>query len=267
MLSKVFLIALFFIGIFSGIGFLIGNLIGYLIGEWVVPLITIAFFLISILMCLIAFFFAPKIILRKYKAKLSDNKNFNEIVERMAIEADIKPTPKAYISPIDVPNSFSTGINEKAAICVTEGLLTFSKGEIEGIVAHGMWHIRDRNVIVQDFASVLAYMLYLTVIFIPLAILILKVSLSPLREYHADYYGSRFSKKPKDLANALNKISEVARRNPLKGSPAFESVWLVDPFKREGLPRWFSTDPPTTRRVKRLHDMVHEGMPEPPEVL
>jgi len=261
MLTKIIIIAIFFTLVFTSIGFLIGGIFGretaIMVGE--------IFFFISLLMNAIAYWYSPNIILKHYKAKPSENKELNEIVEKISINAKIS-VPKAYIAPLSVPNSFVTGSGKKATICATEGLLNLNKGEIEGVVAHGIWHIKDGDVKVQDFVSVLAYMLYLTVILIPLAILILKMSLSPMREYHADYYASRFSKKPKDFANALIKISEVARKNPLHSSPAFESIWLVDPFEREGLPRWFSTDPPTARRAKRLHDMLHEGMPEPPDV-
>jgi heat shock protein HtpX len=261
MLPKVFGIALFFTMIFT----LIGLAVGSLFGLPAALLLGALFFLVALLLNIISYWYSPDIILRRYKAKVSTNKEINDIVERMAINAKI-PVPKAYLLPMDVPNSFATGRGEKAAIGVTEGLLSLNKGEIEGVVAHGIWHIKDGNVSVQDFACVLAHMLHYTVILIPLAVLLLKFSLNPTREYFADYYGSRFSRKPRDLAAALGKMSETARQNPLRGSPAFEGIWILDPFKREGLPRWFSTDPPTARRKKRLEDMLHEGTPEPPDV-
>ena len=261
MLLKVFGIALFFTLILTSIGLVIGSLFGIQAAL----LLGAILFLIALLLDALAYWYAPNIILRKYKAKVSTNAEVNDIVERMAINAKI-PVPKAYIIPMDVPNSFAIGMGEKAAIGVTEGLLSLNKGEIEGVVAHGIWHLRDGNVAVQDFAGTLAHMLYYTVVLIPLAILILRFSLNPTREYFADYYGSRFSRKPRDLGTALGKMSETARQNPLRGSPAFEGIWVTDPFKRDGLPRWFSADPPTARRVKRLEDMMHEGIPEPPEV-
>jgi heat shock protein HtpX len=260
MLLKVFGIALFFTMIFTSIGLVIGSLFGIQAAL----LLGAIFFLVALLLDVITYWYAPSLILRRYKAKPSTNKEINEIVEKMAIGGKI-PVPKACIVPMDVPNSFATGRGEKAAICVTEGLLSLNRGEIEGVVAHGVWHIKDGNTSVQDFACALAHILHYTVVLTPLAVLILKFSLNPTREYFADYYGSRFSRKPRDLAAALGKMSETARQNPLRGSPAFEGIWVIDPFKREGLPRWFSTDPPTARRVKRLEDMMHEGIPEPPD--
>lgn len=260
MLLKVIGIALFFTLVFTAIGFLIGGLFG----AQAALISGTTFFLASLVINAVAYWYSPGIILRRYKAKPSDDKEFNDIVEKVALNAKT-PKPKAYVMPIDVPNSFATGRGEKAAVCATEGLLSMNRGEIEGVVGHGMLHIKDGDTLVQDFVSVLANMLHYTVVLTPLAVLILKISLNPTREYAADYYGSRFSKKPKDMAAALNKMSETARQNPMHSSPAFESIWIIDPFRRDGLPSWFSTDPPTARRVKRLDEMVHEGMPEPPE--
>jgi len=261
MLIKVIAIALFFTLFCSAVAFMVGSLLS----PETAIFTGLIFFVISLLVSAATYKLSAGIILRRYKAKPSEDEKLNNMVEGLALDANM-PVPKIYILPFDMPNSFAAGHEKNAAICVTEGLLAMNKGEIEGVVSHGLWHIRNGDTMVQDFVSVMAHMLYCTIVLIPLAVLIVKISLNPVREYTADYYGSSFSKKPKDLASALRKMSEAARQKPLKGSPAFESIWVIDPFKREGINLWFSSDPPTARRAKRLDDMVHEGMPEPPVV-
>ena len=140
-----------------------------------------------------------------------------------------------------------------------------NKGEIESVMAHEVWHIKNNDVLIQSVASVASQILRLTVIFIPLAVLILRMSMAESREYRADYYGTRLSGKPKDMASALKKINETVRANPMESSPAYEGLWIVNPFKRDGLTGMFSTHPPSARRIKRVDDMYHEGMPEIPE--
>jgi len=251
----------FFTVIFTVIGAIIGNLIWGFKG---LLFLGALFFLISLVINFVSYLYSPKIILRGYKAKLSKDKGLNEMVERLAINAKITK-PKVYVLPIDVPNSFATGGGRETAVCVTEGLLNMTKGEIESVVSHEMWHIANNDILIQNVTAVVANILRSTIVFIPLAIFLVKLSISEEREYRADYYGSRFSGKPGDMASALNKINEIARHNPMESSNAFECLWTVNPFKREGIASAFSTHPPTARRVKRVEEMEHEGIPEPPE--
>jgi heat shock protein HtpX len=265
MVMRVIGVSLFFIALFTLAGVLIGAA-GVLIGFWgmyVLVFLGEAFFLISVLLIAVAYHYSPAIILKKYRAKPSDKKELNDIVEQMATNAKI-PTPKAYVLPLDVPNAFAVR-GKDAVVCVSEGVMSMNKGEIENIVAHEIWHIANGDVKIQQFASFIAAALRLTVIFIPLAVFTLKLGISERIEFKADYYATRFSGKPRDMASALNKISETARQNPMHGSPAFESIWIVNPFRREGSGRWFYTHPPTARRTKRVDEMAHEGMPEVPE--
>lgn len=251
----------FFIVIFTAIGILIGNLIWGFRGF---VFLGVVFFLISLAVNSISYLYSPNIILRKHNAKPSKDKELNEIVDRLAINAKI-PVPKVYILSIDVPNSFATGRGKETAVCVTEGLLNMNKGEIESVVSHEIWHIANKDILIQNVTAVIANILSSTIVLIPLAIFLVKLAISEGREYRADYYGLRFSRKPKDMASALNKINEIARHNPIESSKAFECLWIVNPFKREGITGVFSTHPPTARRVKRVDEMEHEGIPEPPE--
>jgi len=252
-------VSLFLIAVLTLVGAAAGF---FILGLKGVFFIGSLFLLASLLLTALAWLYSPAIILRRQKAKPSENKDLNGMVDRMAVNARI-PVPKVYIVPKDVPNSFAVGRNRNsAAVCVTEGLLTLNKGEIESVVAHEVWHIANGDIVVQQLVALAAAVLRLTVVLIPLAVFIIRLGLSERMEYRADYYAARLAKKPKDLASALSKMSEAARQNPMKGSPAFESIWSINPFKREGLRRWFYTHPPTARRKKRLDDMVHEGMPE-----
>ncbi len=252
----------FFTIVMTVIGVVIGSLIW---GFQGLVFLGVLFFLVSVVMNIAYHSRSNKVILRRYKAKPSENEGLNDIVEKLATNAKI-PVPKVYILPIDVPNSFATGKSrENAMVCVTEGLLNMNKGEIEGVVAHEIYHIANKDILIQNAAAVVANMFHLTFVLSPLAVFIVKLAISERREYKADYYGSRFSRKPGELASALNKMNEIARHNPMEGSTAFECLWMVNPFKREGWEGMFSTHPPTARRVKRVEDMEHEGIPEPPE--
>jgi heat shock protein HtpX len=261
MVLRLLEISLFFTAVFTAIGFLVGSIWGL----WFSFLLGIVFLLVSLLMNAMSYVYASRMILKKYNAKPSDDNELNDIADMMALNAKI-PKPKVYMIPVDVPNSFATGTSKtKAMVCVTEGVLSMNRGEKENIIAHEIRHIANNDILVQNFAVTTAGILHKTRILTPLAIAIVRISLSERREYAADYYASRYSGKPKDLASALNKISETARQNPMKGSPAFEGIWIINPFKREGLGLTFSTHPPTARRVKRVEEMAHEGMPEAPE--
>ena len=250
----------FFTAVFTGVGAVVGSIWGL---EGAVKM-GIAFFFFSLALDLFSYWYSPGFILKKYRAKPCNEKWLDEMVKKLARNAKV-PKPKVYILPIDLPNSFATGRGKEYAVCLTEGLLSMNRGEIEGVISHELWHIANRDIFIQSVTAVISNVLLSTVVFAPLALLLTKLAISEEREYRADYYGSRFSRKPMDLANALSKMNEIARHNPMEGSLAFECLWIVNPFRREGFAGMLSTHPPTARRVKRLEDMVHEGMPEPPE--
>jgi heat shock protein HtpX len=254
-------ISLFFVAVFAVIGFGIGSLWD----SQTAYILCLAFLAVAVMLMAAAYVYASDIILRETKAKPSESTELNGIVEMMAMNAKI-PVPRVFVIPNEQPNSMSTGTSRSNAIvCVTQGALGMNRGEIEGIVAHEIRHIANEDIMVQNFAVVVAWLLHKTRLFTPIALAVVRLSLSEGREYAADYYGSRYSGKPRDMATALNKMSGVARQNPIRGSPAFESLWIINPYKREGMGFAFSTHPPTARRTKRLEEMHHEGMPEVPE--
>jgi heat shock protein HtpX len=250
---------------------------------------TIAFIL-AIIINFTSYWYSADIVIRMYHAKPFENEELNKMVESLAINAKV-PKPKVYIIPNDIPNAFATGRNPaNAIICVTKGLLTLTNEEIEGVLAHEVSHIRNNDLLISTIAATIggaiSYIaqigywslffrdrrneggilgLILIIIFAPLAALLIRLAVSRTMEYKADYTGAVLTRKPRALASALKKINEVARHNPLHGSTAFSNLWIVNPFKRDWFSNLFSTHPPILRRVKRLEDMEHEGIPEPYE--
>jgi len=277
------------ITIMVAIGFAIG---GYLGGLGGAMFFGTAAFALALVINFVSYWYSAGIVLKIYRAKPTNDKELNEMVDDLALNAKI-PKPKVYVISKDVPNAFATGRSKKKGIiCVTEGLLTLSKDEIKGVLGHEIAHIANNDILIQTVAAIVAgtvsYLaqigywsmffsggqrrdsgsligLLLVIIFAPLAALLIKLAISRTREYNADYYGARFSKNPGALASALKKISEIARNSPIKGSVSTENLWIVNPFKRDWFVSLFSTHPPIARRIKRLDDMSHEGMPEPRE--
>jgi len=230
----------FLTAILLAIGFVIGGFFGMTFA--LVLAIVINFF---------SYWYSDRIVIKMYKAKPTDNKKLNHMVEKLAIEAKI-PKPKVYIVPTDIPNAFATGRNpSKAVVAVTEGLLNLDDDEIEGVLAQGGGSLIG---------------LILIIIFAPLAAILIKLAISRSEEYKADFTGATLTKKPGALASSLKKISEIARENPMRASAATSHMWIVSPFKSDWFTGLFSTHPPVARRVKRLEDMEHEGTPEPYEM-
>jgi len=264
--------------------------IGFVIGGFTGMTFALVF---AIFVNFLSYWYSDKIVIRMYGAKPTDNKRLNKMVERLALEAKI-PKPKVYIIPNDIPNAFATGRSpRRAVVAVTEGLLDLDDDEIEGVLAHEIAHIRNNDILISAVAATIAgaisylaqigywslflgggrrnegslFGLILIIIFAPIAALLVKLAISRAEEYRADYIGATLTKKPGALASALRKISEIARQNPMRGGSAATShMWIVNPFKSDWFTGLFSTHPPIARRIKRLEDMEHEGIPEPYEV-
>jgi heat shock protein HtpX len=270
----------FLTAILLAIGFAIGGVFGMTLA--LVLAVAINFF---------SYWYSDRIVIGIYRAKPTNDRKLNGMVERLALEAKI-PKPRVYIVPSDVPNAFATGRNrKKAVVAVTEGLMNLDDDEMEGVLAHEIAHIRNNDTMISAVAATIAgavsYIaqigywsiflgsgrrgegsligLILIVIFAPLAAVLVKLAISRAEEYKADFTGATLTKKPGSLASALKKINEIARENPMRGSAATSHLWIVNPFKSDWFTGLFSTHPPVARRVKRLEDMQHEGMPEPYE--
>ncbi len=256
--------------IFLVVGFLIGGTIG----------MTLAFVL-ALALNLGTYWFSDRIVLGMYRAKPSDNSRLKAILGGIAREAKI-PVPKLYEVDNNVPNAFATGRNTKhSAIAVTKGLLALKDDEIEGVLGHEVSHIKNHDMLVATLAATIGgavaflaqigyFMMFsrnregqaniiaivLIAVFAPLAVLLVRLAISRGREYGADRTGALLTKKPRALASALRKISDMSERSPMRGSSATANMWIVNPFRSDWFTGLFSTHPPIQKRIERLEELA-----------
>ena len=234
-------------------------------------------------MNVVSYWFSDRIALRAYRAvpvSAEQAPELYEIVGRLSRRAGIPPPP-IYLVQSPAPNAFATGRNpEHAAVAVTTGILgILDRRELEGVLAHELSHVRNRDTLVTTVAASLAglvvgvasllrwglvlgggrdereggalYVLALAIV-APIAAMLLQFAVSRSREYGADGSGGALSGDPDALADALEKLETGARRLPDDRHPASASLWIVNPLSRRGLNHLFSTHPPTEERVARL---------------
>jgi len=246
---------------------------------------------IAIIYGLIGYYAGDKMVLWSSGAVLADPTKYlhlHNTVEGLAIAAGI-PKPKVYIINDPSPNAFATGRNpEKSSIAVTSGLLQImNREELEGVIAHELSHVANRDIkvmtivsilfgfvsIISDFALrgilfgavsggddrgnsnwiVLAIALVF-VILAPIFAMLVQFSISRKREYLADASGARLTRYPQGLANALRKIDKVSI--PVKSaSEGTAHLYISNPFKKKSFWNLFSTHPPIEERIKRLEAM------------
>ena len=266
-----------FLVLIVGIGFVFSQVYGN-------PSILYGFFIFSIFMNIFAYWNSAKIALRVSGAKPADEVQYRElhnIIENLSITAGI-PKPKVYIINDSAPNAFATGRNkEHAAVAFTTGILDIlDRTELEGVAAHELSHIGNRDILVSTIAVVLAGFIsliadiflrsqifggrdndskggsILMIVGIVLAILapifamLVQLSISRKREFLADASGALLTRYPEGLASALQKISSHSA--PLqKAHKATAHLFIANPFggKIRGL---FATHPLVENRVKAL---------------
>ena len=214
-----------------------------------------------------------------YEVTSFDEKTYilNNILEDMALIANI-PKPKLYIIDSDALNAFATGPNhENSAVAVTRGLLnTLNRAELEGVVAHEMAHIRNYDIRLQTITVALGavisiivqftlnsfrskdsennnpILLVLSVVGLILGVIIapmINLAISRQREYQADATAVKFTRNPKALISALNKISGNAEVEDVGRDSS--GMYIANPMDSE----WFSTHPKMEKRIKRLENM------------
>ncbi len=236
-----------------------------------------------------AYWFSDKIVLAMYRAEEITEKDAPElynIVKRLTQMAGM-PMPKVYIIDQDQPNAFATGRNpEHSAVAVTSGILRIlSREELEGVIAHELSHIKNRDILVATVAaaiagaiSYLAQMAQWAMIFgggrdrdeeggnpivalvmmivAPIAAMLVQLAISRAREYGADETGAKICGNPLYLASALKKLSMASQRIPMEANPATSHLFIVNPLTGGGFARLFSTHPPIEERVARLESMA-----------
>jgi heat shock protein HtpX len=258
----------------------VGGLLGGMEGALLAFGITLA-------VNFIAYFASDKIVLARYRAQEvgeQDQPRLYGIVSRLAAKAEL-PMPKVYLIPERTPNAFATGRNPRhAAVAATAGIIEqLDDDELEGVIAHELAHVKNRDTLTSTIAATLAgalalaanaarygavgrgrarwnpIVLLLLLIGAPLAALLIRLLVSRIREYAADRDGAQLSGRPLSLADALRKISRAAEQIPLgRGNTVDAQMFIVNPFTG-GLQRLFSTHPPLEERVKRLQAQALEA--------
>ena len=209
----------------------------------------------------------------------------HRIVNDLAHRAGI-PKPKVYIVENPTPNAFATGRNpQHAAVAVTSGIMQLlNRQELEGVLAHELGHIKNRDILISSIAAVMAGAIsYLAtmaqwamifggrgnddeggnplvaivmMIVAPLAASLIQMAISRSREYLADAAGAEICGNPRALASALNKLTTYNRQLPMKVNPASAQMYIVNPLTGGQLKNLFSTHPPIEERINRLMAMA-----------
>ncbi len=272
-------------GIFVLFGWAIGTV---WLGDWITG--AILFLLLAGAMNAIAYFASDKIVLWSYRAKLvteAEAPGLYRIVRQVTQQASL-PMPKVAIVPTQTPNAFATGRNpEHAVVAVTEGILRLlSEDELRGVLAHEVSHVRNRDILVMSVAATLAgaisfmarmfwwnslfggsrdrngngaamILAVVGMVLAPIAALLVQLAISRSREYKADYSGAKAIGQPLALASALEKLEVENRRRPITfGSPASQSLFIVNPFRGGAFVRIFATHPPIQERIARLRALA-----------
>ena len=263
--------------------------VGGLIGGCYGMLIALGF---AVVMNFGAYWYSDKMVLRMYDAQevtAAEAPELFRMVERLA-RREKMPMPRVYIIPEAAPNAFATGRNpDNAAIAVTEGILQLlTPEELEGVLAHELGHVKNRDILVSTVAgtfagavsmlSQLAFFLpfgssnddeeggvnplagLLGLILAPIAATLIQLAISRSREYGADETGAIATGNPRALASALRKIENYSRQVPMRhGDPATAHLFFINPFKNVSFSKLFSTHPATEDRIERLEQIARQS--------
>lgn len=263
----------------TGVGYLMAILTG---GD---AILTMVLFLgIAVVFNLVMYFFSDKIALRAHRAEIvdaSEAPRLHRIVDNVC-QTNGLPKPQIAIVPSDSPNAFATGRDpEHATVAATRGLLELmNDDELEGVMAHEMAHVSNRDTMLMTIAATIAatfsigarflfwgslfrrgrgggQMIIMLVLMALAAVgaLLLKMALSRSREFLADETGARYTGKPWALADALRKLENGVQETPPErgeASPAAEGMYIVTPFRSGVVSKLFSSHPPTEDRIARL---------------
>ncbi len=241
---------------------------------------------IAVVMNFIAYFFSDKISLATYRAQPVTREQLPRVysvVERLTQKIGI-PMPKMYVIPTDSPNAFATGRNpQHASVSVTHGILNLlNDEELEGVLAHELGHVNNRDILISSIAATLAgavtmlanmgkwAMIFggfggrderdrgggLAALFMlivaPIAAMLIQLAVSRSREYQADASGAHYTGNPYALASALRKLDAYSRRIPMAASPSTAHLFIIQPLLGVNVGNLFSTHPPIAKRIERL---------------
>jgi heat shock protein HtpX len=235
----------------------------------------------------VSYFYSDKIALAMYRAQPVTREELPRAyaaVERLTQKIGI-PMPKIYVIPTESPNAFATGRNpQHASVAVTHGILSLlSDEELEGVLAHELGHVSNRDILISSVAATLAgaitmlasmgrwAMIFggygrnerdnrgggglaglLMLIVAPIAASLIQLAVSRSREYQADATGAHFTGNPYALASALQKIDAYSRRVPMQATASTAHLFIIAPLLGINFGSLFSTHPPVAKRIERL---------------
>jgi heat shock protein HtpX len=243
-------------------------------------------FILAGVMNFVSYFFSDKIALAMYRAQPVTRDQLPRVyavVERLSARIGI-PMPKIHVIPTDSPNAFATGRNPShASVAVTQGILNLlDDEELEGVLAHELGHVHNRDILTSSIAATLAGAITLLarmgawgamfsgygggdrdrrggglgalimLIVAPFAAMLIQLWVSRTREYQADASGAHYTGNPYALARALQKLDAYSKRIPLVASPSTAHLFIVQPLMGMNLGNLFSTHPPIYKRIERL---------------
>jgi heat shock protein HtpX len=233
----------------------------------------------------VMYFFSDRLVLRMYRAQVVTEAQAPELyrmVDRLRQRAGL-PMPVVAVAPHEQPNAFATGRSpSKAVVAVTTGILkSMPQEELEGVIAHELAHIKNRDMLIATVAAGIAGALsnlpYLflfsggsddegghpfaqlaLLLLAPIGAMVIQMAVSRQREFEADRVGALILGRPMPLAHALVRLDAMARRIPMQVAPAAAPLAQVNPLAAYGggMAKLFSTHPPTEERVARLEAMA-----------
>lgn len=277
--------AFLLMGVLTVLLVLIGNAVGGRSGAML-------FFVIALGMNFITYFFSDSIAIKMTRSRpVTENEapELYAIVRNLSERAGI-PMPRIFITPSAQPNAFATGRGPThAAVAVTEGIMgLLSRTELEGVLAHELGHVKNRDVLIGTIAASLAGAItmianmlqwglifggiggsddegggilglagtLLMIVLAPIAAMLIQMAISRSREFEADADGARIAGSSAGLAGALLKLERGAKQIPMQVNPAASHLFIVNPLSGQSMARLFSTHPPIEERVRRLEEMT-----------
>ncbi|MDX2146507.1 MAG: M48 family metalloprotease [Planctomycetota bacterium] len=260
------------LGGLSGLLVAVGGAMGQ---QFIIPFLGLA-----VLMNLGAWFFSDKMAIAAMQGRevtAQTGGDLYRMVDELRQRANL-PMPRVYICPHEAPNAFATGRSpSKAAVAVTQGALQLlSREELEGVMAHELAHVKNRDTLISTIAATISGVLAMvaqwglflgggnreganplvmivTVIFAALGAALLKAMISRSREFVADAEGAAIAGSPHGLINALRKLEAYSKRIPLQhNNPAYNNLFIIEPFSGSKAMELFATHPPTEKRVAAL---------------
>ena len=235
-----------------------------------------------------SYWFSDKIVLKMYggqEVSANEDPELHGLVQDLAARAGL-PMPKVYVIPEEAPNAFATGRNpEHAAVAVTHGIRRIlNKRELAGVLGHELSHVKHRDILISSVAATVAaaimmvarmaqfaamfgggsrdnregsnpFAMLATIIFAPMAAMLVQAAISRSREFLADAGGAKIAGTPYGLMNALRKLELGSKQIPLDANPATSHMFIVKPFSAGGLLSMFSTHPSTEQRIEALMNL------------